>query len=299
MYVHARFIASANSEILSNIVWKRNDLLFIADDKRSVEMNNDYTEEPPMPVIPIPEPEPLKEKPIPFNIDLHGHRYRRSHCDQEYVLFILDTSGSIGKTHFCRVNCFLGDLVQWFCNPISVATMTFSHTFHRELCFNTFRNGCDGRNSAKSVIKNIGYRGGSTHTGEAFNCAFLEMLINPICGFPLSWDCLNIVFITDGMSNGPLNACNVVNDFRREYGNVKIYSIGIGRVNETELRCLASDPDEDHLLQYPNFATFFEAMNDLYEDLQSNSPQGGGTFACTNIHGEDGTSSCRLQKDQC
>ena len=66
--------------------------------------------------------------------------------------------------------------MQWFCNPVSLAVMTFSHNFHREFCFNAFDNNCNGRQNTKSAMRNIGYRGGSTSTSEAVDCAFDEML---------------------------------------------------------------------------------------------------------------------------
>ena len=101
-------------------------------------MDEKYTEEPQM-LNSLPEPQPLKEKPVPFDINLHGTRYRQQGtCTHQYVLFLLDTSGSIGQETFCKTNCALGNLVQWFCNPVSLAVMAFSHNFHREFCFNAF-----------------------------------------------------------------------------------------------------------------------------------------------------------------
>ena len=158
-------------------------LNFISGGKRSAEMYGDNIEnDTPTQKTSFPEPEPLKEKPIPFDMNLHGHRYRRtSHCDHQYVLFLLDTSGSIGETDFCRMNCLLSDLVQWFCHPISVAAMTFSHTFHKEFCFDSFDNTCAGRNGAKSAIRNLAYRGGgltlvTPSTVHLLRCSWREIV---------------------------------------------------------------------------------------------------------------------------
>ena len=232
-------------------------------------MEEHVTEGLTAPMKSLPEPEPMKQKPIPFDINLHGHRYRRQeNCEHQYVLFLIDTSGSIGETNFCAFNCELANLVQWFCKPISLAVMTFSHTFHKEFCFDAYSNDCFGRESAKFAIKNIGYRGGGTHTGTAFECASREML-NGDCGFPGSYDCLSIVTITDGMSNGPRRVCDVVENYRRE-NNVKTYSIGIGdNVNEQELQCLASS-QQSHHFQHQDFQSFVNELTDLYGILESN-----------------------------
>ena len=164
-------------------------------------MDVKFAEEPQI-LNSLPEPRPLKEKPVPFDIKLYGTRYRRQGtCTHQYVLFLLDTSGSIGEETFCKTNCALGNLVQLFCNPVSLAVMTFSHNFHREFCFNAFDNNCDGRQNTKSAMRNIGYRGGSTSTSEAVDCAFDEMLQRS-CGFSGDYSCLSVVTITEGRSNG-------------------------------------------------------------------------------------------------
>ena len=282
-----------NSTIMNNLIF--------SGGKRSVEVDEEEHSAPVNP-LPEPEPEPLKESPIPFDMSLHGHRYRRQClCTNQYVLFLLDTSGSIGQSTFCRVTCLLGDLVQWFCNSVRVATMTFSHAFHKEFCFDDYNNDCIGRDGARSAMRNIGYRRGGTHTGEAINCAFIEMLMNPSCGFSQNWECLSIVFITDGRSNGPLNTCDEVNRLRATFADVTTYAIGIGGgVNEAELRCLASNPDADHLLQYPNFDAFIEGLSTVHGVLKLESMQlGNSAFACANVHGLFGSSTCPLQESQC
>ena len=235
-------------------------LIFIGG-KRSVEMG-DYEEDPTEMEIPQPEPKPLKHHPIPFDINLHGHRYRRTPCNTQYVLFLLDTSGSIGPVNFCDVTCELSNLVQWFCSPVQLAVMTFSDTFHEEFCFGEYSNTCNGRRSAKAAMKRIGYRGGNTHSGRALRCAFDEMLVGD-CGFPGNHECLSVVFITDGWSNGPSPLCDVAADLKTSYPSTSFFSIGIGNANEAELRCLATNYDDTHLFQYSNFDKFKEELNSL------------------------------------
>ena len=263
-------------------------------------MDENYAEEPQI-LNSLPEPQPLKEKPVPFDINLHGNRYRRQDtCTHQYVLFLLDTSGSIGKETFCKTNCALGNLVQWFCNPVSLAVMTFDHNCHKEFCFNAFDNDCTGRNNTKSAMRNIGYRGGLTYISEAVDCAFDEMLQRR-CGFSGDYNCLSIVTITDGRSNGRSDVCRIIERYRRLY-NVKTYSIGIGNTNQTELECLASEPHRLHLFQYPDYNTFISVMESVYLLLQDQSDSVAGDYACANAiytHIPFGTSQCPIKRDPC
>ena len=115
--------------------------------------------------------------PIPFDFATHGGRYRRQsnqNCqpdDTRYILFILDTSGSIGIGNFQNMTASLSKLVNRFCKRIKIAAMTFSDYHHIEFNFNCFDNTCDGRRETRDAMKSIRYRGGLTYTGEATLCA--------------------------------------------------------------------------------------------------------------------------------
>ena len=223
-----------------------------------------------------PEPEPLEVDPVPFNMHQHSHRYRRTtDCEIQHVLLLLDTSGSIGSRDFRRLTAALGDLVPLFCKSIEIAAMTFSHTHFLEFCFDEFNNDCPGRIAAKRAIKAIPYRGGSTHTAEAVQCAF-DHLFTEHCGLETDAECVSIVFFTDGQSNGPGDVCEVIRDLktRRKF---ETYSIGIGGyTNQEELRCLASDTDTTNLFQFPSFNEFVEELS-LIERVFDNTG-----FSCVN-----------------
>ena len=69
-----------------------------------------------------PEQDLLKDDPIPFDFLEHGKRYRRQTTDCQpdgtrHILFMLDTSGSIGKTEFDKMTTALSTLVTLFCLP--------------------------------------------------------------------------------------------------------------------------------------------------------------------------------------
>jgi hypothetical protein len=71
--------------------------------------------------------QPLKDA-IPFNLMEHGPRYRRqSSCEIQHVLFVLDTSGSIGQADFTTITNVLANLTDLFCDGVRIAVMTFDH----------------------------------------------------------------------------------------------------------------------------------------------------------------------------
>ena len=169
------------------------------------------------------EPETLPVDPTPFNIIEHGARYRRqANCqlgpdEFRYILFVLDTSGSIGITSFNRVTALLSQLTPLFCDPIKIAVMTFDHAYFVEFCFDEHDNTPLGRVQAGEAISNIPYiREGQgpgtrwTHTAGAAQCVCNYMLTSA-CGLPVSAGCMDVVFITDGYSNDPSrNICEEI-----------------------------------------------------------------------------------------
>ena len=215
-------------------------------------------------------PEPLEKDPAEFDIHMHGHRYRRTtECAVQHVLFLIDTSGSIGRNAFHSLTTTLSDLVPLFCKSIHVAAMTFSNDHFLEFCFNEFENDCAGRSAARRAIRSIRYRGGATHTAEALECAFDNML-TPNCGLAKDAECVSIVFFTDGMSNGPGNVCEVVEQLK-DQRKFESYSIGIGgSTNHEELRCLASDADNINLFQFPSFRQFVRELG-MIESVFANT----------------------------
>ena len=196
------------------------------------------------------EPQPLPVDPIPFDYAEHarGIRYRRSshNCYKngtQYILFVLDTSGSIGPYYFEMVTETLSKLVHRFCKPIKIAAMTFSGSHSSEFCFDCYDNDCDGRDNARDAMRNITYRGGLTYTGGATYCV-CNFMLTPACGFPDLVDlgedevrCLDVVYLTDGWSNGPIPVQDAVNCLHNlENTDLNVFAIGIGnRYNIQEL----------------------------------------------------------------
>ena len=77
-------------------------------------------------------------RPIPFKWLEHGPRLRQRRQTQcsdnnvQNILFVLDTSGSIGETQFNRTKNALAKLTPLFCRKVRFALITFS-TYHFQL----------------------------------------------------------------------------------------------------------------------------------------------------------------------
>ena len=201
--------------------------------------------------------------PKPFDLKYYlgvaqSNRRRRrqtsnSRCtdNNRYLLFMLDTSGSIGELFFTLMTTNLSELVYYFCGNTKMAAMTFgSHVYH-EFCFNC--KDINREDKIQDAIENIQYHGGLTRTGEALKCACDNILTIP-CGLPDREQyrkCpapIDVVIITDGMSNGNLDTCKEAKCLHdHPFYDISTFSIGVGyNVNEDELKCL-EDVDNDDL----------------------------------------------------
>ena len=217
--------------------------------------------------------------PEPYNLNYHlhaaqAHRRRKrmsmNNCNDRYLLFMLDTSGSIGEKTFTRMVSNLSQLVTYFCGNTKIAVITFGTYIYHEFCFKCkFQKN---KIALKEAIKNIPFHGGSTRTGEAVKCACDNILTIP-CGLPKRKKyrrCpapIDVVIITDGKSNGPLDVCEEVKCFSsHNFYDITTFSIGIGNTPDTdELQCIRDlDHDAGHI--FFDIKSFDE-LEDLIEEV--------------------------------
>ena len=202
----------------------------------------------------IPEPFDLKYY---LNAAQAHHRRRRmsskNRCtsNDRYLLFMLDTSGSIGSAAFTRMTTSLSELVFYFCGNTKIAAMTFGSHIYHEFCFNC--EDINREDKIEEAIKNIQYYGGLTRTGEALKCACDNILTIP-CGLPNRKQyrtCpapIDVVMITDGRSNGNMDTCEEAKCLHdHPFYDISTFAIGIGdNINEDELDCI-EDVDNGNL----------------------------------------------------
>ena len=220
---------------------------------------------------------------VPFNMDevvgaIHARR-RRQICPNpgtqpaqdriRYVLFILDTSGSIGSTHFQAVKEILADLSATLCDHLQVALLTYSSNFNLEFCFKCYNNS----NDIFDAIMNTRYRGGGTRTTAATKCA-CSTLLTTECGLPYGVYTPNIdvVYLTDGKHHPSCTGKTLSDELDCFHSdirpNINTYAIGIGSASLDSVNAMAKvrDPDDAHVFNVKTFEdlkTLFKIILDL------------------------------------
>lgn len=235
--------------------------------------------------------------PIPFDWLEHGHHFRRhkrsASCGDDkvqHVLFVLDTSGSIGPEQFTRVKNALARLIPLFCKQVKIAVVSFSHHIHLEFCFDCYKNTLAERNKAKKAIEDIRYRGGGTHTGSTAKCV-CDKILKSSCGFDSMPTCLDVVFITDGKSNDPtLKICEEIRCLHNRVG-VDTYAIGINSgfgftqsFNRAELECITNSTDLSSAFEFDSFDDFEASINKTIK-MVIGEVVNGHSLACAKVTG--------------
>ena len=192
---------------------------------------------------------------------------------------MLDTSGSIGEEIFTRLVTNLAQLVSLFCGNTKIAAMTFGSHIYQEFCFKSEVNKRHNIGELEEAIKNIPFRGGSTHTGEAVKCACDNILTVP-CGLPKRRKyrrCpapIDVVVITDGKSNGAFNVCEEAKCFgNHSFYDISTFSIGVGNTTAAnELKCIQNldQDDSGHIFfDIESFDELEELIKDIVEYLST------------------------------
>lgn len=227
----------------------------------------------------------LDEAPIPFNMVEHGARLRRqgasSQCgddDIQHILFVLDSSGSIGSTSYQRMKDAIGKLVPLFCSQIQTALVDFGTNINLEYCFDCFDNTYNGRTAAKNAISKAQYHNSMTNTGATAKC-ICDELLNSDCGISRTPECLDVVFITDGQSNDPkYKICNEVKCLHQRTG-ISTYAIGINNYKKAELDCISHSSSLMNAFKYESFKDFEDSIEDIIRRLAAN-PTIDGKYSC-------------------
>ena len=258
--------------------------------KRSLEEEEEFT------VISAPELHVLDPAvPVePFNMEervnaIHERR-RRQACpipgnqdNIRYVLFIVDTSGSIGRSAFDKVKNLLALISEKLCDHLRVAMITYGDDINLEFCFNCTSD----RRDIFSAIKRVRYRHGpSTRTTDATKCACQTMLTKE-CGLPHGdiTPNIDIVYLTDGRHNGPCknNLNTELYCFHRpSRSNINTYAIAIGNAALESVQALENprNSGDSHLFNMNDFDELQQVFDALLELLNEEDAYGNPTYDC-------------------
>lgn len=183
-----------------------------------------------------------------------GCGLRCSERPQELV-FVVDSSESVGPEDFDRVKDFLSALIERV--PVSrestrVGVVLYSHvaTVTAEL-----RQGADGP-AARAAVRAMPYLGEGTYTGSALQRA-LQVLRASRPGARRV-----LLLVTDGQTDGrdPVDLEEAAREARD--GGVEVFVVGVVSRRDpsyeefvAEMNAVASDPDQEHVYMINDFRT--------------------------------------------
>lgn len=123
------------------------------------------------------------------------------------IIFILDASGSIGRSNFDSVRNFVLQYLNSFNigpNDNQIGVITFSSSARVEFALNTYRD----RASLGQAISNIAYIDGGTNIPDAL-CQLIQSYSSNSSGARPDTNVFRVaVLMTDGQSNQNENSCN-------------------------------------------------------------------------------------------
>lgn len=164
------------------------------------------------------------------------------------VVFVLDTSGSVGILHFRKVQQFVIDIINsWKIsyNKVRVAVISFSD----KAFVNVYLNQYSNKYYLIRAIKNIKYRSGRTNTYYALR--LLGTVFQRRNGDRKYAPNIAIV-VTDGKSSNSIFTKLAADRIKRK--GVVLFSVPVGRsVCRSEVRAMASHPKYKHIFSVDKF----------------------------------------------
>jgi len=107
-------------------------------------------------------------------------------CNDQYLLLMLDASGSIGRKSIENMVGNLSDFVPLFRGNTKIVAITFGMKYIRMRNSGSFNcNVNNRRKKLKQAIKSIRYCGGGTHTRRAVKYVFVINLLLFIVAYPI------------------------------------------------------------------------------------------------------------------
>ena len=186
------------------------------------------------------------------------------------IVFLLDSSGSVGGTNFQKQKDFVAHFAQSFDigpSKVQIGVVTFASSPHNEFNLNKYHSKAD----VISAIHRIHYNSGGTATNTALRyvgASSFRAAAGDRAGVA------NILIVmTDGQSNNPTLTTQEADKLHKM--NIKTFAIGIGSgVRQSELGHIASD--SHHVFQVQNF----DALNTLQAELKRTACKGNDACLC-------------------
>ncbi|XP_071592968.1 collagen alpha-4(VI) chain-like, partial [Heliangelus exortis] len=178
------------------------------------------------------------------------------------VVFLVDTSTSIGQENFQKVKNFLSTLVSNLdigLDAIQVGLAQYSDETYQEFLLNQYL-----KSDVLEQIENLSYRSGETYTGRALDFVNGVYFTEPAGSRAKGYVPQVAILITGGESSDEVE---LPARKLRDRG-ISLYVVGIGVQNTTELQQIASKPFDKYLYS----AGSFDDLQDLTSRLLRNFP---------------------------
>ncbi|NXW68423.1 CO6A3 protein, partial [Hirundo rustica] len=188
------------------------------------------------------------------------------------IIFLVDSSWSVGKEHFQLVREFLYDVVKALDvggSDFRFALVQFSGNPHTEFQLNTYPSTRD----VLSHIANMTYMGGGTEPGKGLEY-LIEKHLTKAAGSRASEGVPQvIVVLTDGQPRDDVALpSSLLNSAR-----VNLFAVGVQDAVEGELREVASGPLDTHRFNLENFTALHGIVGDLVASVRSSmTPEKAG-----------------------
>uniref|UniRef100_A0A452ITL6 VWFA domain-containing protein n=1 Tax=Gopherus agassizii TaxID=38772 RepID=A0A452ITL6_9SAUR len=165
------------------------------------------------------------------------------------LVFILDTSSSVGKEDFEKVRQWVSNLVETFeigPDKTRVGVVRYSDRPTTEFDLGRYQT----REEIKEAARNIKYYGGNTNTGDALRYINTYSFSKEAGGRPSDPPIKKVaILLTDGRSQDyVMDAATAA----RKAG-IRIFAVGVGEALKEELDEIASDPKSAHVFHVSDY----------------------------------------------
>uniref|UniRef100_A0A674K4Q5 VWFA domain-containing protein n=1 Tax=Terrapene triunguis TaxID=2587831 RepID=A0A674K4Q5_9SAUR len=165
------------------------------------------------------------------------------------LVFILDTSSSVGKEDFEKVRQWVSNLVETFeigPDKTRVGVVRYSDRPTTEFDLGRYQT----REEIKKAARNIKYYGGNTNTGDALRYINTYSFSKEAGGRPSDPPIKKVaILLTDGRSQDyVMDAATAA----RKAG-IRIFAVGVGEALKEELDEIASEPKSAHVFHVSDY----------------------------------------------
>ncbi|KAL7858649.1 hypothetical protein AOLI_G00187510 [Acnodon oligacanthus] len=192
-----------------------------------------------------------------------GAEGQRAGCKNVHydLVFILDTSSSVGKENFEKIRQWVSNLVESFDvgdNKTRVAVVRYSDRPTTEFNLARYKS----LEEVKRAAKNIRYLGGNTKTGDAISYTTNNIFTIQAGARPPAWGIQKVaILVTDGRSQDYVLEPSLA----AAKAGIRMFAVGIGEALKEELEEIAAEPKNAHVFH----VTDFDAIDRIRGRLRS------------------------------